>query len=279
MRRRQVIELRSGLKLEVDLEGAVQQTLFWYDGDMEPQLSWAVREFLPVGGTLIDCGANCGFIGLEARLQKHARVLFVEPHPGLAAGLRRNIQLNGWSDSCTVIQAAASDHPGTAPLFLCPDYEASHSLLADWLPPHYHPETVPVRLTTLRQLMESEPGFRTADFLKIDAEGHDRAILQGLGDWLAPDRIPLLYVELGRDRAQASGLLQERGYAGFAYRPHHSARELRRAVRHYAEGEAVAFYWPLEQCGDGGETLWCPQGGVQEAFLRELVERQARGVF
>jgi FkbM family methyltransferase len=273
LQRHQRVILHNGLKMQVDLDRIVQHTIFWYDGDMEPQLSWAVREFLPVGGALIDCGANCGFIGLEARLQKHARVLFVEPHPELAATIRTNVELNGWNDSCKVFQAAASDLSGTARLFICREYDGSHSLLSDWWKHESEKATVPVKCVVLRDLMESEPGFDKLDFLKIDTEGNDFKVLKGLGDRLAPENVRTLYTELGREADAARRLMGERGYVGFAYQRGLSSRQLRRAVRRYAAGEPVAFYLPLDECREGGETLWCAKGSAQEAFLRELAQR------
>ncbi len=273
MQRHQRVVLRNGLKMEVDLEKVVQHTIFWYDGDMEPQLSWAVREFLPVGGALMDCGANCGYIGLEARLQKHARVLFVEPHPELADTIRKNIELNGWNDSCKVIQAAASERPGTVDLFICHEYDGSHSLLSDWWQHNGNVEKVEVHSITLKQLMDSEAAFDQLDFLKIDTEGHDFSVLKGLGDRLTPSKISVLYTELGRERDQACRLLSERGYVGFAFGRRLGSVQLRRAVKRSADGEPVALYFPFERCPDGGETLWCAKGGAQEAFLRELAQR------
>ncbi|MBI3417825.1 MAG: FkbM family methyltransferase [Verrucomicrobia bacterium] len=276
MPRHQRIVLRSGLKLELDLERVVQHTIFWYDGDMEPQLSWAVREFLPVGGTLIDCGANCGFIGLEARLHKHARVMLIEPHPELAAGIRRNVEINGWKNSCQVIEAAASDQTGSTSLFVCQEYDGSHSLLSDWWPHPGETKKVEVKLMTLRELLNSNCDFAKVDFLKVDTEGHDLNVLKGLGDLLVPNRIPVLYAELGREREAACALLQERGYAGFSYAPQLSGRALRQAVKRSADGQPVAFFQPLNEVSNGAETLWCAKDSAQAARLAELAEWSRR---
>lgn len=276
MVRRQQVTLRSGLKLELDLDRVVQHTIFWYDGDMEPQLSWAVREFLPVGGTLIDCGANCGYIGLEARLHKHARVLLIEPHPELAANIRRNIQLNGWENSCEVIEAAASDRAGTTSLFICQEYDGSHSLLSDWWPHQGETKKVEVKLIALRESMNGNSAFAQVDFLKVDTEGHDLNVLKGLGDFLGPEKISVIYAELGREREAACRLLQERGYAGFTYAPQLSGRALRRAVQRSADGQPVAFFQPLKEVPGGAETLWCAKQSAQAARLVELAEWSRR---
>ena len=112
--RHQRVRLRNGLRLELDLASVVQQAIFWLDGDYDLPLQWVIRELLPLGTACVDCGANCGYIGLLARRFREAPVWFVEPHPRLAAEVRRNVTLNGWDRDCTVVEAAASDHDGEA---------------------------------------------------------------------------------------------------------------------------------------------------------------------
>lgn len=278
MRRHQQVVLRSGLRMELDLAMVVQHTIFWYDGHMEPQCAWAVREFLPVGGTLIDCGANCGFIGLEARLHKVARVIFMEPHPVLAATIRRNLVRNGWQSDCRVIEAAASDRAGAAPLYLCASYDGSHSLLPDWWKPGDPPPSVQVKLVTLKDVLQSEPGWDRVDFLKVDTEGHDLSVLRGLADLLCPGRVRVLYAELGRNRQEAARLLRERGYEGFCFRGglFRNTISLRRAVAQMAEGRPLALFTPLEgNLETIGETLWCPRGGPEARHVKELSVRCA----
>ena len=259
--------------MQVDLHSAVQSTVYWYDGDMEPQLSWALEELLPLGGTFVDCGANCGYVGLEARLKKLARVLLIEPHPELARTIERNIELNGWGDSCTLIQAAASDHEGTANLYTCNVYDGSHSLLADWWPHRDQLKPVAVRVITLASLLDAHALFEKVTFLKVDTEGNDVAVLKGLGAWLDPARVGVIYAEMNRDREEGCRLLEESGYSGFGFRPHRSAKALRNSVRKFGDGAATTLFLPLNRCPGAGETLWVGKGTVEEAYLLQLEQR------
>src|SRR5208282_3111502 len=61
--KRQEIQLRSGLKMDLDLTKGNENGIFWSDGDAEVALTWAIRELLPIGGVFVDCGANCGLMG------------------------------------------------------------------------------------------------------------------------------------------------------------------------------------------------------------------------
>lgn len=270
LNRHQIITLHNGIRLQVDLDRVVQHTIFWLDGDMEPQLEWVIRELLPVGGTCVDCGANCGLIGLLARRLRHARVLFLEPHPRLADDIRRNIQLNKWEDACHLVEAAASDAEGEATLFESIDYDGSHSLLSDWVTDNQGHPQIKVRLTMLKSVLERHPEFDRVDLLKVDTEGHDLAVLRGLGGWLDPQRIPVIYAELGRDREESFQLLEQSGYTGFSYRQLRR-KPMRRLMKRYGNGDPVAVFHPLRHTPDyTGESLWAGVGSRQAAFLDHL---------
>jgi FkbM family methyltransferase len=274
--RNQIIQLRNGIWLAVDLDSVVQHTIFWLDGDMEPQLEWAVREFLPTGGTCVDCGANCGYIGLFAHRMRSARVVFIEPHPGLAATIRRNVELNCWQDRCILIEAAASDSTGSTQLFESPDYDGEHSLLQDWTGGRKQLREIAVKRTTLLSVLEDESCERV-DFLKVDTEGHDLAVLRGLGDRLRPEFIRVLYTELGRQREEAIRLLQDAGYEGFGFQRGKSGKELRHLLKRYREDRPIMLYDRLTEANAAfGETLWLPKGGPEVAhmdFLANLATR------
>jgi len=276
---RQCITLRSGLRLDLDLAKGIQSTIFWYDGDVEPQLSWALREFLPLGGRMVDCGANCGFFGLESRLCRRARVLFLEPHPEIAAQVRRNIELNGWTGDCRVLEAAASDHAGAAKLFLCRTNDGSHSLDAAWAADGSSAAaSVEVPLVTLHDVLAEGGESGRVDFLKIDTEGHDFSVLRGLGDFLDPARVAMLYLELGRDRAAAIELLQSRGYSGFIYRRDWlDGVALRRAMRRAAGRPPVPLFAPVGSWDGESETLWCGAGSPAERHLLDIARRAPGG--
>src|SRR5438046_2176227 len=127
-----MLRLRSKLRLQLDRIKENQNTIFWQDGDIEVQLYWAIRELMPLGGTFVDCGANCGLMGLLARRYRRARVLFIEPHPRLAQTIEANIELNEFAGSCELTQCAVSDRNGEADFYEDLRADGSHSIHKDW---------------------------------------------------------------------------------------------------------------------------------------------------
>jgi len=267
LRSRQRIRLRSGLRMDLDLSKDNQETIFWQDGDVEVQLYWAIRELLPMGGVFVDCGANCGLMGLQARQYRCASVIFFEPHPRLARSIETNIHLNHFESTCELVPAAVSDRGGEVSFYENVRLDGSHSLhrgsgsgMVD---------LGKVRCVTLEGVFR-EKGLTGVDFLKIDTEGNDLAVLKGLGPLLRPSFVRAIYVEMSHDRDAIAKMLAAQSYAGFG-KIGRSRRQTAGLRKRFERGERVCFYKPLQE-GDysQGEVLWCGKGSAMERCLNEL---------
>ncbi len=149
----------------------------------EPELARLADLCPPSCGTAVDVG---GWYGpWTHRLCRRARqVVTVEPVPRLArlldAGTPANVR---------VIQAAASDRPGTARLWLPPGDEGDRGV-SSLVRRDIHARAVEVPCVALDDL-----GLRDVGFVKIDVDGSELAVLRGATALLARDR-PALFVEL-----------------------------------------------------------------------------------
>jgi len=129
---------------------------------------------------VVDVGANIGAFAVFAAQRTRGRVLAIEPHPGNAAALRRNLLANG-AARAEVAECAVADARGTLPLFLGRS-GTTHQLFAAGKDAG-EGESVDVRVATLPELLV-EHDLPRVDFLKLDCEGAEGLILPALPDAL-----------------------------------------------------------------------------------------------
>ncbi|MFG3301000.1 FkbM family methyltransferase [Micromonospora chersina] len=171
----------------------------WVYPRVEPELA-RLADFVPRGGTAVDVGAWYG--PWTARLLRRAdRVVAVEPTPALARQLRAAFP------AVEVVEAAVSDHPGTASLHV-PDGGAivGTSSLED--------ATVGRPIEVPRITLDSL-GLTDVRFVKLDIEGHELPALRGAAETIRRDR-PALLIEV-EERIQPVEPLLEL-LAGWGYR-------------------------------------------------------------
>ncbi|NBB91686.1 MAG: FkbM family methyltransferase [Gammaproteobacteria bacterium] len=151
------------------------------------------RPFVPAGGLVFDIGAHLGD-RTRAFRRLGARVVALEPQPGLFRWLER---LHGRDPAVTLLQRAAGASPGRAELALSELHPAVASMSTSWrnkVTKHHAgfsrvdwAHSIEIAVTTLDELIESHG---RPDFCKIDVEGHEAEVLEGLGQCL-----PALSVE------------------------------------------------------------------------------------
>ena len=131
---------------------------------------------LPLDGVVLDIGANIGAMTVQfARTAKHVHAF--EPSPRALRLLRFNAPEN-----CTVHAVALGDHNGRAYLEEAVSTDVSH--IAD--------HGTPVAMRTVDSL-GLEP-----DFIKIDVEGYEPAVLRGATETLRAGP-PIMFEALSAD--------------------------------------------------------------------------------
>jgi FkbM family methyltransferase len=169
--------------------------------------------FIRDGGVVFDVGANVGEWTITLlNIHPNAKVYAFEP-----GGRAFNSLLSAVGDSVKDGRAvcnpmALGEHVGVAEFF---DYSKEHSLntlhrrssveSALGLPP---PARRPVPITTLDAYCRGV-GIRHIDFLKIDVEGHERAVLRGAQGLLDRRAIDYLQIEYGGTYVDAGTTLSE----------------------------------------------------------------------
>jgi FkbM family methyltransferase len=211
---------RLGLDLHLDLRDNLQRTLF-YTGTYEPGLLRFLHGELRVGDVAVDVGAHIGVhaLTMARRLRRlgGGRVLALEPARDSAAKLRAAADRHRLD--VTVVELALGREPGTVELF------------ADR---RYHPADAGVRsqygtggavqrvAVTSFDAWAEQARLERLDVVKLDVEGAEPLVIQGMRASLARLRPRVLVVEVKARVLERSGVdeagLQEL-LASCGYRP------------------------------------------------------------
>jgi FkbM family methyltransferase len=184
-------------------------------------LADAIDRRLAEGGTFtfVDIGANVGLYSLfvAARAGDRARILAIEPQPGILDRLRFNLAANP-AANVKVLPIALADREGTADLVLDANDSGGTHLDKHMASRGPDGRVVPVPCKTLRGAL-AEAGVTAVDALKIDVEGAEDLVLAPfLRD--APEHLlpALVLIEDTRGFWQTDvfALLEQRRYTAFA---------------------------------------------------------------
>jgi FkbM family methyltransferase len=193
----------AGAGLRLEASGA--KAAFTVGTDEAAVQEELVRVLRP-GAVVYDVGANVGFMTLiAARLVgPDGHVYAFEPIPDNARAIERNAALNGLGN-VTVLELALSDRAGEAVLRVPTANQGAH--LATVGESVGEEDDLNVRTAALDEV----DGLRPPDLVKLDVEGAEVLVLEGMRRCLAEHR-PALVCELHGTRAAIEKLLPELGY-------------------------------------------------------------------
>jgi FkbM family methyltransferase len=160
-------------------------------GTAEPHLQRAIKKYVEGGDTVYDIGANMGYVSLTLakRVGAKGRVIAFEPVPSNISLLRTNIENNKLTN-VRVMEVAASDRCGTAVIRMTKNLSTA-SLI--WHRNDPSATEVVIRTVAIDELVKAGV-FSEPRFVKIDVEGAESQVLEGMRHTLAASR-PVLFVE------------------------------------------------------------------------------------
>ena len=208
------------LKIVVDTEDTVGNAIAsqgLYD-IVTTEVIWRLTE---PGDSAIDIGANIGyFTGLLAiRVGKDGRVSAFEPHPRTASLLKRNVEsfeTDQRSGRIVIHTIALSNSDGEAILDVFPNQENNTSYA--FLNFQTNHMGIPVKTARLERFLD---GSRSTGIVKIDAQWHEEAVLQGAGDYLRSKKIrDIVFEEEAPFPAPSHKILMDAGYSLFWFEEH-----------------------------------------------------------
>ncbi|MGB7603012.1 MAG: FkbM family methyltransferase [Candidatus Sulfotelmatobacter sp.] len=197
--------LASGYRMNV----SPAEKLGYLLGTDEPHLQKAIRNYVVAGDTVYDIGANVGYVSLSLAKQvgPKGQVIAFEPIPSSAEAFRQNIEINAITN-VRLLNLAASDKSGDA-VIRTTENSATASLV--WHRNEPSATELQIRTAVIDELVEAgEVGLPR--FVKIDVEGAEGSVLQGMRRTIAAAR-PVLFIECSDvGREQTWHLLGELNY-------------------------------------------------------------------
>jgi FkbM family methyltransferase len=174
---------------------AIDYILF-SSGNWETNEHRFVSWFLRPGMNFIDVGAHHGFYTLLAskKVGKAGRVIAFEPSAKERKHLLRHLRLNRCKN-VSVEPCALGDQQGEAPFFMVRGLNSGIQGLRRPSEPAENVSIESVRITSLDQFVEDQH-VKQIDFLKMDAEGGELAVLRGARKLLESDERPVILSEV-----------------------------------------------------------------------------------
>lgn len=189
-------------RFEMDLRlGRLQKIFYLKPGSYEPQTERFIRQNVKPGMTVLDIGANTGYmtILLADMVGTRGQVHAFEPMRALYELLRRNVRSNALNQ-VHLHDFALSDRRGEATLHIDPGNDGGNTIgnvTGEGWNGHF---AMNVATETLDDFLE-QAGIGKVDFIKIDVEGAESLVFAGARKLLSRPDAPLIVCEVG-DAAQ-----------------------------------------------------------------------------
>jgi len=215
-----------GSKISLDLNDEGISTILSRWGSREEQAVSELRDELhrlqndsDGDVTVLECGANIGYYAfIEAsELGDQTDIYAVEPDPRNLELLSRGIEANGYGDRIRVIQGAFGNETRDATLNLstksnCSRIEAAPEFGATG-------ESITVDMYAVDEfLIEHDLAPEDLDVVRMDVEGYEAEILEGMAELLNSDSSLVMFIELHRrlrDEGTLSWTVETLREAGF----------------------------------------------------------------
>lgn len=211
-------ETADGFRMELHLDDGIDRRIY-YTGHYEAPTEALFRRLLPGAACFVDIGANNGFFAiLAATLMDAGRAFAFEPFPATYRRLKRNIAVSG-ATGITPMPIALSNVVERRPMF---SKAATLGVTSFADTERAHAGSEIVECDTFDNVWSRE-GIGKIDLIKMDIEGAELLVLEGMRETLREQRFTHLFVEvhpsqiraLGGEPTRIAELLTSHGYLLF----------------------------------------------------------------
>ena len=181
-------------------------------GGFEPGVKKVVHQALQDGGIMLDIGANIGVFSLAAAQLPNVEVIAFEPSPRELQRLHRNVALNP-DLPIIVMPYACGRESGTERMFQASsDNTGANSMAQE--PDAESFKTITIRTIVPGQLLHADV-LRKVKLVKIDVEGYEHVVLEGLEDSMEQLKHAVFILEINPPCLERAGSSPEWLYAFF----------------------------------------------------------------
>jgi len=177
-----------------------------FRGVMEPGLLTLFKKLLFPGAIVVDVGANVGLYTLQAArlIGPTGKIYSFEPTPTTFEVLLDNIQVNGFKELGIVSaeQIAIADKSGVATLFVHDRNSGHNTLFED----DAVDDRIIVKTASLDELLIDA---QQVHVVKIDAEGAEPLILDGMGRIISENPEIRILMEFAPEHLRRAGIVPE----------------------------------------------------------------------
>lgn len=208
------VSIAAGINEDLEMFLDLQTEKDYWLGTYEPELQQTIELLVKPEQVVYDIGANIGFVTLMFARQtgEMGHVYAFEALPENVIRLRQNVDLNGYLERVTVVNAAVQDRAGEAEFLMGPSGAMGKVKGSAGRDTIEYLEYIKVKAISIDGFIENS-GNLLPDIVKMDIEGGEILALPGMSN-LLQTRHPLVMIELhGLESAEASWqLLRNAGY-------------------------------------------------------------------
>jgi FkbM family methyltransferase len=169
-----VCDTRPGFRLECRI-GDPLDNLVYFDGEFEPELRLFLDQHGGSFSTIVDVGCNIGYVScLLAARHPSARIVSLDANPEMIRRCEANLKLNGFRAETVCCALGEREELRS---FHVPKNRPSYASFGHL---EHECDRIEVPVRRLDQLLR-EKGIEQIDLLKIDVEGFEPPVLNGLG--------------------------------------------------------------------------------------------------
>jgi FkbM family methyltransferase len=210
--------------LSIHLNSFLHKGYWYYGKARERQTMLLFSELISNGATVVEVGGHIGYISAHfaALAGEHGKLVVFEPGSNNIPYIRKNVAAMAVCSglACVkLVEKAVGPKAGTAEFFEDDLTGQNNSIIKDFkglednAKNAFTQSNVQTRTVDLVSLDEYLAG-RKVDFVKIDVEGFEYGVLQGMTGLLDTE-IPIVMVEVQASESEILALFSSRNYALF----------------------------------------------------------------